>query len=396
MTKPIHVLLMVENVSLARDHRLRKHAGALVEAGMRVTVICRRDPANRAVPGVRVLDYPAPADGTSKLGFIQEYAYSVLMAGLLTARAMAGGVDVVQVSSTPDIYFVLSAPLRLLGRKVVFDFKDLSPEIFQARYARADGLMYRLLKRFERASLRAADHVVAVNAAVRAVAMERGGVARRDITIVGNGPRLAQTRGGRPRPDLRRGYHHLAVLIGMMGPQDSIDLAIRAVDHLVHRIGRVDCAVTFVGVGDAVADARRLVAEFGLEPWVTFPGWAEQDEVFAYLRTADVGLEPNLEPFVTPVKALEYMAFGLPFVAFDVAETRRVAAGAAALAPPGDIESFARLLDELLTDSDRRAGLGRTGKLAVEHALAWDHQQRPYVALIDRLAAERRATRTER
>jgi glycosyltransferase involved in cell wall biosynthesis len=392
MTKPIRVLLMVENVSLARDHRLRKHAAALAGAGMRVTVICRRDPANRVVPGVRVFDYPAPADGTTKLGFVWEYFYSLVMAGLLTVRAMvSGGVDVVQVSSTPDVYFLLTVPLRLLGRKVVFDFKDLSPEIFEARYAGTDGLMYKLLKRFERASLRAADHVVAVNGAVRDVAMRRGGVPAAAVTIVGNGPRLAHTDRREPRPELRRGYPHLAVLVGMMGPQDGIDIAVRAVAHLVHSIGRTDCAFTFVGVGDAVAGAERLVKDLALEPWITFPGWAEQEEVFAYLCTADVGLEPNLEGFVTPVKAMEYMAFGLPFVAFDVAETRLMAGEAAALAVPGEAESFARLVDELLTDDDRRAEMGRAGRMAVEQVLAWEHQQAPYVAMIGRLARRRRA-----
>jgi len=387
MTRAIRVLLMVENVSLARDHRLRKHAAALAEAGMRVTVICRRDPANRVVPGVRVLDYPAPPDGTTKLGFVWEYLYSVAMAGLLTARVMvSGGVDVVQVSSTPDIYFLLTAPLRLLGRKVVFDFKDLSPEIFEARYARADGLMYKLLKRFERASLRSADQVVAVNDAVREVALRRGGVPATAVTIVGNGPRLAQTARREPRPELRRGYPRLAVLAGMMGPQDGIEIAVRAVAHLVHTIGRTDCAFTFVGVGDAVAGAERLSSELALDPWITFPGWVEQEEVFDYLCTADIGLEPNVEEFVTPVKAMEYMAFALPFVAFDVRETRLMARGAAALAAPGDAESFARMMEQLLTDGDRRAELGRAGRAAVEQVLAWDHQQARYVAMMAGLA----------
>jgi glycosyltransferase involved in cell wall biosynthesis len=341
---------------------------------------------------VRVFDYPAPPDGTTKPGFVGEYLYSVVMAGLLTVRAMvSGGVDVVQVSSTPDIYFLLTVPLRLLGRRVVFDFKDLSPEIFEARYGRTGGPMYKLLKRFERASLRAADHVVAVNGAVRDVAMRRGGVPAATVTIVGNGPLLAQTDRREPRPELRRGYPHLAVLVGMMGPQDGIGIAVRAIGHLVHSIGRTDCAFTFVGVGDAVPGARRLVDELGLGPWITFPGWAEQEEVFAYLCTANIGLEPNQEGFVTPVKAMEYMAFGLPFVTFDVAETRLMAGGAAAFAVPGDAESFAHLMDELLTDGDRRSELGRAGREAVEQVLAWEHQKASYVATIGRLAGRRPA-----
>ncbi|GIF01423.1 glycosyltransferase family 4 protein [Paractinoplanes rishiriensis] len=387
MSTPTRVLLVVENVALARDHRLRKHAAALVEAGMRVTVICRRDPGNQAVPGVRVLDYPAPADGTGKLGFVREYLYSLLMAVALTVRALCtGGADVVQMSSTPDIYFVLAVPLKFFGRTVIFDFKDLSPEMYEARYGSTDGPLYRLLRTCERASLRTASHVVAVNGTVREVAMTRGGVPARRITVVGNGPRLDQLVAGPARPELRGGHRHLAVLVGMMGPQDRIDLAVEAVAHLVHRLGRTDCGFAFVGVGDAVADCEKLAAERGVSAWVTFPGWAEPDQVVDYLSTADLGIEPNLEPFVTPVKAMEYMAVGLPFVAFDVAETRLVGGDAAALATPGDPADFARHIDELLTDRERRQAMGRAGRRAVVERLAWEHQQETYVALVGRLA----------
>jgi glycosyltransferase involved in cell wall biosynthesis len=392
MSRPIRVLLMVENVALARDHRLRKHAAALVAAGLSVTVVCRRDPGNRGVPGVRVFDYPPPRDGTSKLGFAREYLYSLLMAAALTVRAMlAGGVDVVQISSTPDLAFVLAVPLRLLGRTVVFDFKDLSPEMYAARYGTREGLMYALLQRFEHASLRTADHVVAVNASVREVAMRRGGVPATGITVVGNGPPLAALTARAPDPALRRGREHLCVLAGMMGPQDSIHLAVEAVARVVHERGRTDTAFSFIGAGDAVPGLRTLATRLGLDPWVTFPGWVEQERLFDHLATADLGLEPNLEDFVTPVKALEYMAFGLPFVAFDVAETRLVAEGAAELAPPGDVAAFAALIDGLLADPARRAALGAAGRAVLSESLAWEHQARRYLTVFEVPRAGRRA-----
>ena len=390
MSKPIRVLLMVENVALGRDHRLRKHAATLIDAGMRVTVICRRDPANRENPRVRVLDYPA-RDGVGKLGFIREYAWSLTCAAALTVRALAsGGVDVVQVSSTPDVYFLLAAPLKLVGRRVIFDFKDLSPEIYEARYRRADGLMYRLLRRFERASLRIADHVVAVNASVRDVALRRGGLSADRVTVVGNGPWLADVTARPARPELRRGHRHLCVLVGMMGPQDGVDLALSAIDHLVHRLGRTDTAFTFVGVGDFVPEAERFVARRGLGRWVTFPGWATRDEVFDYLSTADVGLEPNVEEFVTPVKAMEYMAFGLPFVGFDVAETRLIGAGAAELVRTGDPVAFAERVDALLANAGHGLRMGAAGVDAVRERLAWDRQRVPYLRVVERLAGRQR------
>src|SRR5207248_11192574 len=99
----------------------------------------------------------------------------------------------------------------------------------------------------------------------------------------------------------------------------------RATDHLVKLRGRTDRHWAFFGDGEARRASAALAADCGLRDWTTFPGWAEQDEAFAYLSTADLGLEPNLEEIVSPVKAMEYMAFGVPFVGFDLKETRALA-----------------------------------------------------------------------
>jgi glycosyltransferase involved in cell wall biosynthesis len=170
-----------------------------------------------------------------------------------------------------------------------------------------------------------------------------------------------------------------------MGPQDRVDLALRAIDYLVHVVGRTDCHFTFVGDGEARAASEQLAAELGISGWVTFPGWADQEEAYTYLSTADLGLEPNTEEIVSPVKGMEYMAFGLPFVSFDLAETRALAADAAAYARPGDIPGFARLIDQLLGDPVRRAQMGRTGRRRVEEHLAWDRQEEAYIGVYQRL-----------
>ena len=73
------------------------------------------------------------------------------------------------------------------------------------------------------------------------------------------------------------------------------------------------------------------------------------------------------------------MAFGLPFVAFDLAETRALARDAAAYAEPADVQRFAELVDELLDDADRRAAMGRAGRQRIEDEFAWDHQQPAYL-----------------
>jgi glycosyltransferase involved in cell wall biosynthesis len=386
-TRPRRVLLVVENVALARDHRLRKQAATLASAGYQVSVICRSDPTNSSVGGIRLHEYRAPVDATSKLGFVREYGYSWTMAAWLTLRAfLLDGFDVIQISGTPDIYFTIGAPFKLLGRRLVFDQRDLSPELYEARYGRRDS-MYRALCWLERTSYRAADHVITVNDSLKQTACTRGGLPSQAVTVVGNGPVLARTVRRAPRPALKQGRRFLCCWLGLMGPQDQVDLALHAIDHLVNGMGRTDCHFAFIGDGESRESACNLADELGIAEYVSFPGWLAEEDAFTYLSTADVGLEPNLEEIVSPVKGMEYMAFGLPFVAFDLAETRTLAQGAAAYAERGDAKSFARCVDDLLDDPARREHMGRIGRERVESEIAWDHQQHTYLSVYCALLA---------
>jgi glycosyltransferase involved in cell wall biosynthesis len=386
MRPPVRVLLVVENVSVARDHRLRKQAKTLLDAGFEVSLICRSDPGNRAATGARVYSYPAPRDASSKLGFVWEYGYSGLMTlGLVVRIALTRGFDVIQIAGNPDIYFTIARPLRVLGSKVVFDQRDLAPETFTARYGRSSGVIYSILLWLEKQSFAAADQVVVVNESLRLRAVDRGAAPAERVTIVGNGPVLSRTVGRAAAPELRGGRAHLAVWVGMMGPQDSLDVAVRMIDHLVHRLGRTDCQFAFVGDGDARGAIEELVRSLDVGAWVTFTGWLDESRAFDYLATADIGIETNLVDFVSPVKVMEYMAFGLPVVAFDIDETRRLTAGAALLAEPGDVADFARQLERLLAGPELRESMGQAARSRVETSVAWDHQATAYLSVFERV-----------
>ena len=377
------VLVITENVPLARDHRLDKQVVTLVEHGFAVTVICRRDPGNAAFPGVRVLEYAAPRDAQSRLGYLREYGWSGLMAALLMLRAaVRPGFDAVQVCGAPDIYFPLARIARWFGKKVVYDQRDPSPELYLARYGDQRSVLWRVLLAFERATYAAADRVITVNESLRRTAQQRGGVTDDHVVVVGNGPRLSRVMlPRRPDPMLLQGRRFLCCWHGMMGPQDALDHALRAVAHVVRAAGRTDCSFVFIGDGDARAAAQALADELELGSYVHFPGWLPEQEVFRYLATADVAIEPNLEAIVSPVKVMEYLAFGVPVVAFDVAETRALAGDAAVYAPPGDDERLGELLDDLLEDEPRRAALGARGRDRVRTSVAWDLQAPTYVSL---------------
>jgi glycosyltransferase involved in cell wall biosynthesis len=89
---------------------------------------------------------------------------------------------------------------------------------------------------------------------------------------------------------------------------------------------------------------------------------------------------------------MEYMAFGLPVVAFDLKETRVSAEAAASYVPSGDVAAYARAIVELLDDDDKREVMGREGRRRIEDELAWSYQRDAYVDVYDTLVGRTRTT----
>jgi glycosyltransferase involved in cell wall biosynthesis len=380
-----HVLMVVENLPMGIDHRVRKQVNDLLACGYRVSVVTRRDPANgryRDMRGMTVLEYPAPREPRGKIGYAGEYGASFCWAAVLSlAVRLRDRVDVVQFCQPPDIYFPLAWVLRGLGAKVVAEQRDLMPELFAARYDHASPMLMSVLRWLERRTQRAVHHSLCTNETARR-RLIGAGAAPEAVTIVGNGPILSRVQAAAADRALRGEHKFLCCWVGMMGRQDRVDLLLHAIAHLVHDLGRTDCGFAIVGDGECLEETRAQSVRLGLQSWVEFPGWLPEAQVFTYLATADLGLDTSLQGEISPVKLLEYMAFGLPFVAFDIGETRVMGKDAAVLVPPGDIESYARQVVALLDDAARRFELGETGRERVRSDLAWERQSVAYLEVM--------------
>jgi glycosyltransferase involved in cell wall biosynthesis len=233
--------------------------------------------------------------------------------------------------------------------------------------------------------------VISTNDSYRNVAVGRSGKSVNDVTIVRTGPDPERLRRGEPRPELRRGRRFLAAYIGVMGPQDGVDIVVRAADVVVHQLGRDDIAFMLIGSGDCFSDLVALRDELGLADHVEFTGRAPDELVARILSTADVGLSPDpknpLNDVSTMNKTMEYMAFELPVVAFDLRETRVSAGDAGVYVVPNDVREYAVAIVDLMDDEPRRSRLGKLGRARVEQELAWSHQERAYLGVYRGLTA---------
>jgi glycosyltransferase involved in cell wall biosynthesis len=388
------VLILVQNLSVPFDRRVWLECQALIGAGVQVAVVCPKapgDPSYSRLNGVDLYKYRPYAPGGSSASFIIEYAYSFFATLLLSLRASwRGRFTVVQSCNPPDLFWPIGILFRVLHRSAfVFDHHDLCPELYESRFPTGNKLVYRALRLMERRTMRTADHVIATNDSYRQIAVERDGVPQTSVTVVRTGPDLTRLSRTSAEPDLRRARPHLVAYLGVMGPQDGVDLVVEVADHVVHRLGRRDISFTLIGSGDCFDDLVAQSQRLGLTDFVTFTGRIPDADVSAILSTADVGLSPDpknpLNDVSTMNKTMEYMAFALPVVAFDLHETRISAGDAAVYATPNEVAEFAQLLVELIDDESRRLSMGLAGRARIEHALAWKHQAPRYVEVYEKL-----------
>jgi glycosyltransferase involved in cell wall biosynthesis len=383
-----HVAVLVENLPAYADTRLRKQLRDLLSDGYRISVITQAGPENqpyRDLENLTLLEYPPPAEPRGPIGHMREYLTSFVWATLLLGRLRRRGpIHILQVCQPPDVYFPLCKVVRWLGARVVVDQRDLMPELFAARYPGAPRALTGVLHWLERRTQRSVDHSIGVNVYLRDRMIAAG--ARPDrVTIVRNGPVLSRVERALPDPSWRR-HAHLASWIGKMGRQDRVDLVIRVAEHVVRDLGREDIGFVLLGDGECLDEMRELVRELDLEPWVSIPGWLSEAEVFGCLAAAHIGIDTSLQSEVSPVKAMEYMAFGLPVIAFDLLETRRTVGSAGRFVPPGDVASFGHQLVKLMEDAELQRKLGRAGRERVETDLAWERQTEVYLDVLRRLA----------
>jgi glycosyltransferase involved in cell wall biosynthesis len=391
------VLIIVQNLPVPLDRRVWLECQALRAQGYEVSVICPQgpgDPPHEEIDGVHIYKYAPAPEAKGALGFALEFAYSWARTALLSLRVhRRHGFDVIQACNPPDTYWLLAALWRVAGVRFVFDQHDLNPELFLSRFGRPTGIGGRIelggLVLLERNTYRVADRVISTNGSYKRVAERRGRIPAARVTVVRSGPDTTVMRPVYPDPEIREGAEHLLAYLGIMGPQDGVENILAVMDELVHRRGRAGIRAVLMGFGDCWEDLRKECTARGLDDNVVFTGRVGPAQIAQYLSAADLGLGPDLDTPLNNVstmnKTMEYMAYGVPPVSFDLVETRVSAGDTGVFVRSGDIAGFADEIEALLADPDRRIGLGLAARRRVVAELDWKPQAEAYVGVFDEL-----------
>jgi glycosyltransferase involved in cell wall biosynthesis len=382
--KPTAVCIVVENLPVPLDRRVWREACALRDAGYRVSVICPKgkgfSKSFEALEGIEIHRHYA-FEASSAPGYLLEYGWALAAELFLTLKVWARTrFRILQACNPPDTIFLIAWLLKPLGVRFIFDQHDLGPELFEAKFGKRSGLLYRLARFFERCSFRVADISIATNESFKEVAVTRGGKDPKNVFVVRNCPDLGKFRRPEGLIANKFGRSLLVTYVGFMGTQDGLDLLLESIEHIVKHENRQDTHFVLIGGGTVISDLEAIVRRKKLEDYVTLTGQVSHDEVAAYLSNGDLGVAPDpknaMNDNSTMVKILEYMAFSLPVVLFDLKEGRNIAGPAALYAEPNDPIDFANQITKLLDCGELRQKLGSSGRKRIEEKLNWEVERK--------------------
>ena len=275
---------------------------------------------------------------------------------------------------------------RLLGRPTVADLQgSLTGELVDHGALPAGGPLPALSRRLERALLRWPGRILASSGAFARELVTRWGVPPDRVVSLPDGVDPDAFRPGLHADD-RRGAlglvgKRVVVFLGVLTPYQGVDDLLAAWPLVVRAVP--DAHLLLMGYPNEDR-YRAEVRRQGLDRSVTLTGRIPYGEAGRHLGLGDVAVSPKRSTSEANGKLLNYMACGLPTVAYDGPVARENLGDAGVFVPLGDRTALATALVGLLADAGERK---RRGEALRERAVA----EFGWPALAERLVETYRA-----
>jgi glycosyltransferase involved in cell wall biosynthesis len=206
------------------------------------------------------------------------------------------------------------------------------------------------------------------------------------VHVIHNGidlTRFDAHAGERSEQPLRTDKRHpLVVTVAGLNNQKGHIHLIRAIPRVLQKVA--SARFLFAGEGHLRDHLEATAGALGLRDVVTFAG--DRSDIPALLASSDLFVLPSLFEGM-PMSVLEAMAAGKAVVATDVGGTRDlvVPGETGLLVPPGDSDSLAHAIVELLLSEERREALGRAGRRRAEEHFSAAEMGARYRRLLDKV-----------
>uniref|UniRef100_A0A831U245 Glycosyltransferase family 1 protein n=1 Tax=Geobacter metallireducens TaxID=28232 RepID=A0A831U245_GEOME len=252
---------------------------------------------------------------------------------------------------------------KILGVPLLFDCQgSLTGELADHGFVREGSLLYRFFAGLEGWINRNADAIITSSGAGRDDLVGRWGISPCRVTTLMDGVDTAVFRPW-PRDEVRRrlgiaSQAPLVVFLGVLNRYQGIDLLLSSMVILKAK----GSPVRFLVMGFPEEGYREKARELGVADMVTFTGRIDYAEAPLYLSAGDLAVSPKISLTEANGKLLNYMACGLPTVAFDTPVNREILGETGVYARFGDAADLAERIEYLAADGSARERLGQQAR----------------------------------
>ena len=376
------VLIIVENLPVPFDTRVWQEATTLTANGYTVSVICPKGKGytqeEEYLQGVHIFRHDLPAEGNGAVGYAKEY-FTALKEELRLAKKVYKeiGFDVIHGCNPPDDIYMVAKHFKKYGVKYVFDHHDICPELFEAKFGKTSGLLYKSPLWLEKQTYKHCTFAFVTNESYKKIAIERGMMNPNKVIVLRSGPKLDRMKIQPPVENIKRGKKYMVGYLGVIGQQEGIEFILEAAKYCKETLNRNDIFWGIVGGGPHVAALREMCSKMGLDDCVEFTGRVPDQQLLDYLNTADVCVNSDtynsMNDKSTMNKILEYMALAKPIVQFELTEGHYSAQEASLYAEQNNAKDMADKIIYLLENPETRKKMGEFGRNRVINELSWEH-----------------------
>lgn len=391
----VYKILMIAPTSFFSDYgcsvRILEEARVLQRLGHEVMVCTYRNGQDvpgltiRRTPGIPFREHYEVGSSPHKIGFDLLLFVTVL----LTAIRHRPDVIHAHMHEGALIGLIVGALLRI---PMVFDFQgSLTGEMLDHKFLRRDSIFYKPLYWIETIVDRQSAAIVTSSHNAKKLLTDQFGCRPDRVEPVADCVDLQVFYPPRPdeQPLLERqraslgipGERHVVVYLGLLADYQGTDALLQAAAQLLGR--RADVHFLIMGF-PSVEHYQGMARALGIADHVTFTGKIPYAHARDYLALGDIAVAPKLSATEGSGKILNYMAIGLPTVAFDTPVSREYLGEYGFYAQPGDPTSLADALHAALSEPDSRQRATVLRHLVVER-YTWERAAQTILHAYDRV-----------
>jgi glycosyltransferase involved in cell wall biosynthesis len=358
--------------------RILEETRILQSMGHRVTILAY--PNGRDIAGITVRRcWGVPFNYRVIVGSSRHKIYlDVLLALLALKYVLRHKPDIIHAHLHEGglIGRVLS---KLTGAPLVFDFQgSLTSEMLDHKFLKASSPFYRLLYWLETRINHAADVILTSSTHAATLLIEKFGVPAVKVVptpdCVNANDFCADNFSPVATQQLKETLNvpldkKVIVYLGVLTTYQGIDKLLDAL--LALKQTRDDFHLLLMGYPGNL-HYRDLAQSMGLASLVTFTGRIPYEEACRYLSLGDIAVAPKVSATEGSGKILNYMALGLPTVAFNMPVSREFLGDGGIYAAEVSSQALAAALNRALDlSADERGRLGRYLRQRVIVHFSW-------------------------